>query len=119
MVCTLEIMKIRPDHSFNRFQVITRAHFSVIIDALLKYLQDEAGYLITFTPLEEIQEPIDISPLHKNYKIIKFMVNSQLINLDDQNNFNPLMEVTPSEVLVAIKKVLNSMEQKTEQSDQD
>jgi tetratricopeptide (TPR) repeat protein len=112
MVCTLNIMKKRPDHSFNRFHIITRADFSVVINALLKYLQDVAGYLITFTPLEEIFEPVDISPLHKNYKIIKFMINSQLIKLDDQNNFNPLTEVTPSEVLVAIKKILNSMEER-------
>ncbi len=110
-VCTLGIMKIRPDHSFDRFPTIDRAAFAVVIDGLLKYLQDERGYFLKFVPSDEILEPMDISPLHKDYKIIKFLVNSQIIKRDEENKFNPIAKVTPSEVLMSIRRILNSIEE--------
>jgi tetratricopeptide (TPR) repeat protein len=110
-VCTLGIMKIRPDHSFDRFPTIDRAAFAVVINGLLKYLQDERGHSLKFTPSDEIIEPMDISPLHRDYKIIKFLVNSQIIKLDDENKFNPIAKVTPSEVLMSIRRILNSIEE--------
>jgi len=110
-VCTLGIMKIRPDHSFDRFPTIDRATFAVVVNGLLKYLRDEQRYSLKFTPSEEIIEPRDISPLHKNYKIIKFLVNAQIIKLDDEDKFNPTAKVTPSDVLISIRKILNSIEE--------
>ncbi|MCP4217972.1 MAG: tetratricopeptide repeat protein [bacterium] len=108
-VCSLEIMGIRPDHSFDRFTVINRASFAVILNALLKYLQVDRNYSLQFTPLEKVVEPADISPLHKNYKTIKFLVNSQLIKLDDANNFNPTLSMSPTEVLSTIKQIINGI----------
>jgi Tfp pilus assembly protein PilF len=110
-VCTLKIMRLRPDHSFDRFTTVNRAAFAVVVDALLKYLQQTrtGDYAIRFTPLEETVEPLDISPLHKDYEIIKFLVNASILKLDEENNFNPTHNISPPEVLVAIKKILNSL----------
>ncbi len=111
-VCTLGIMKVRPDHSFDRFSTINRASFAVVINGLLKYLRDKQGYSFKFIPSDEMSEPRDISSLHKNYETIKFLVNSQVIKLDEENKFNPIVKVTPSEVLISIRKILNSIEEK-------
>jgi hypothetical protein len=110
-ICTLNIMKLRPDHSFNRFALVNRAAFAVVINALLKYLEEVSfgAYDMQFHPLDEVMEPIDISPLHKDYETIKFLVNSGILNLDNENHFNPTENITPSEVLETIKRILNSM----------
>lgn len=111
-VCTLKIMNLRPDHSFDRFSKIYRAALAVVINALLKYLEKNAlgVYDMQFHPLEEVIEPVDISPLHKDYKTIKFLVNSGIMKLDTQNRFNPTRDVSPSEVLETIKKILTSIQ---------
>jgi tetratricopeptide (TPR) repeat protein len=113
-VCTLNIMKLRPDHSFGRFPIIKRAQFAVVLDALITYLEkSEAGaYTIQFTPLDEVVEPADISPLHKYYNIIKFLVNSRIMKLDEVNNFNPTQSIPPARVLTAIRKILNSIRER-------
>ena len=113
-VSTLKIMKLRPDHSFDRFSKINRAAFAVVTNALIKYLEksETGAYTIQFTPLDELVEPVDISPLHKDYQVIKFLVNSRLVKLDDENRFNPTAKVSPSEVLVSIKKILNSIRER-------
>jgi tetratricopeptide (TPR) repeat protein len=110
-VCTLRIMRLRPDHSFERFTTVNRAVFAVVIDGLLKYLEKykTGAYSLQFTPLDEVTEPADISPLHKDYEIIKFLVNSGIIKLDAGSNFNPTRSISPSEALVAIRKILNSI----------
>jgi Tfp pilus assembly protein PilF len=110
-VSTLGIMQLRPDHSFDRFTAVTRAAFAVVIDALLKYLEKHQSgfYSLQFTPLDDVIEPADISPLHKDYEIIKFLVNSEIMKLDEKNNFNPTRVLSPSEAVVAIKKILNSI----------
>lgn len=110
-ICTLGIMKVRPDHSFDRLPVIDRAAFAVIINNLVKYLEEQKGYSVRLAPAEEVIEPSDISPEHKNYTIIKFMVNAQVIKLDNENRFNPTLKVTTSEVLGTIRKLLNSIEE--------
>lgn len=112
-VCTLKIMNLRPDHSFDRFSKINRAALAVVINALLKYLEQNAlrAYDMQFHPLEEIIEPADISPLHKDYEAIKFLVNSGIMKLDEQNRFNPTRDVSPSEVLETIKKILTSIQE--------
>ncbi len=113
-VCTLKIMDVRPDHSFDRFSPVTRAGFAVFFNSLLNYLEKGRGYTITFSPLDEIVEPVDISPLHKNYNIIKYLVNSQLIKLGEGKTFNPTRQVTPTEVMTAIRKIINGLEKKQE-----
>jgi tetratricopeptide (TPR) repeat protein len=112
-VCSLEIMQLRPDHSFDRFTVVNRASFAVIADSLLKYLEKSARtkntYSVHFTPAEKTIEPADISRLHKDYEVIMFLLNSGIIKLDANNNFNPTLDITPSEVLIAVQKILNSV----------
>jgi Tfp pilus assembly protein PilF len=109
-ICTLGIMQVRPDHSFDRLPVIDRAAFTVIINNLVKYLEEEKGYSVKLAPAEQVGDPADISPMHKDYGIIRFMVNAQLIKLDKENNFNPTLKVTTGEVLATIRKLLNSIE---------
>jgi len=113
-VCTLKIMNLRPDHSFDRFSKINRAALAVVINALLKYLEKNAlgVYDMQFHPLEEVIEPVDISPLHKDYETIKFLVNSGIMKSDAQNRFNPTRDVSPSEVLETIKKIVTSIQDK-------
>jgi tetratricopeptide (TPR) repeat protein len=110
-ICSLGIMQLRPDHSFDRFPTLNRAAFAVTFDALLKYLEKsgKGKYSIRFTPLEKTIEPSDISPLHKDYDVIKFLLNSEIMKLDPENNFNPTRDISPSETLVAIQKILNSI----------
>lgn len=108
-ICTLGIMEVRPDHSFDRFSNIPRASFAVVLDALLKYLKAR-GYTVKITPLEEVIEPIDISPLHKYYKIIKFLVNTRIMQLDSENRFNSTHPLSPTEVIASIKRILFNME---------
>ncbi|MCP5051422.1 MAG: tetratricopeptide repeat protein [bacterium] len=113
-ICTLGIMKLRPDHSFGRFPNMNRAGFAVVLDSLINYLEkSEAGaYTIRFTPLDQPVEPADISPLHRNYKVIKFLVNSGIMKPDAVNNFNPTLEISPDEVLNAVRKILNSIRER-------
>jgi tetratricopeptide (TPR) repeat protein len=112
-VCTLGIMNLRPDHSFDRFAKINRAALAVGINALLKYLEKNAlsAFDMQFHPLEEVIEPIDVSPLHKDYETIKFLLNSGIMKLDMQNRFNPTRNVSPYEVLETIKKILTSIQE--------
>lgn len=107
-LCTLNIMQTRPDHSFERFIDITRASFAVVINSLIEYLK-KAGYFIHITPVDLVIEPADISPLHKHYNIIKFLINAQIMKLDSENNFNPILKISPNEALLSIRKILNSI----------
>lgn len=109
-VCTLGIMEVRPDHSFDRFLQVDRAAFAVVIDRLLRYLEKERGYTVNLAPAGKDLLPRDISPLHKHYKIITFMVNAQLLKLDKENQFHPTLKVTPTEVLTSIRKILNGLD---------
>lgn len=111
-LCTLDIMKLRPDHRFGRFEniKITRDAFAVVINSLIMYLENSSCTL-KFTPIEKIVEPIDISPIHKNHQIIKFLINSQIMRLDAENKFNPTLNISPAEAFTSIKKILNSIEQ--------
>ncbi len=109
-ICTLGIMKVRADHSFDRYTVINRSAYAVVIKRLLDYLQKDGKFGLRFTPLDKVVEPADISPLHMHYNNIKYLVNSQLIKLDKDGNFNPTAQVTPGEVLITIRKILNSID---------
>ena len=107
--CTSGIMGTRPDHSFDRFSTPDRASFAVILDALIQYLEN-SGRRLRFTPLAGSAAGADLSPLHKNYDVITFLVNSQVLPLDADNNFNPTRPVSPADVIYALKKILNSIE---------
>ena len=109
-IATLQIMEVRPDHSFDRFRTINRTDFAVVINRLVNYLREERGLTINFPPPEHAVEPIDISPVHKYYNVINFLLNSQLIKSDDENKFNPTAGVTPAEVLISIRKILNCID---------
>lgn len=108
-ICTLGIMDVRPDYSFDRFSDVKRADFAVVLDSLLKHLQ-RSGLTVKITPLEEVVEPADISPLHKYYRVIKFLVNTRIMQLDPENRFNSTDTLSPSEVIAAIKKILYNIE---------
>jgi Tfp pilus assembly protein PilF len=106
--CTSGIMGARPDHTFDRFSIPDRATFAVILKALISYLEKK-GHLLHFTPLATAVESVDLSPLHKNYEIIKFLVNAQILPLDSEQIFNPTRPVSPTDVIYALKKILNSI----------
>jgi Tfp pilus assembly protein PilF len=109
-ICSLDIMKLGANHRFNRFANVTRAEFAVIFAEMLNYLEAQ-GAKIQYTPLAETIEPLDISPLHKNYKTIKMLINTQIMKLDKENKFNPTQFPAPTEILNAIKKILISMKE--------
>ncbi len=109
LVCSAGIMDARPDHSFDRFPVIKRAYFAEVLDALLKYLRAK-GYTVKIAPGEEALEPADISPQHKNYKTIKFLVNTRIMKLDPGGNFDATQDLSPGEAVASIKKILFSIE---------
>ncbi|MGE5344188.1 MAG: tetratricopeptide repeat protein [Candidatus Omnitrophota bacterium] len=107
-ICALDIMQLRPDHSFDRFQPVNRASFAVILGALIKCLGNKGVSSAAFTPAKKI-EPADISRSHKDYAIIAFLLSSEIIKLDTDRNFNPTLEVSPSEALAALHKILNGV----------
>jgi tetratricopeptide (TPR) repeat protein len=106
--CTSGIMNVRPDHTFDRFSIPDRATFAVTLKALMDYLE-KRGHVLHFTPLALAVESVDLSPLHKNYEIIRFMVNAQILPLDPERLFNPTRPVSPNDVIYALKKILNSI----------
>lgn len=107
-ICTSGIMSTRPDHTFDRFTTPDRATFAVILDSLIRYLEKN-GRRLRFTPLASAAAAADLSPLHKNYDVIAFLVNSQILPLDTVNQFNPTQPVSPAIVIYALKKILNSI----------
>jgi tetratricopeptide (TPR) repeat protein len=106
--CTSGIMGARPDHTFDRFSIPDRATFAVILKSLIDYL-GKKGHSLHFTPLANMVESVDLSPLHKNYEIIKFIVNAQILPLDSEQLFNPTRPVSPQDVIYALKKILDSI----------
>lgn len=104
-LCTIGILKSRPDHTFDRYGQPDRAAFSVILDSLLAYLEKK-GLRFQFSPLETVHEPADISPLHRDHKVIQFLIQSQLMKLDDSGNFNPTAPLSPAAAINALQKIL-------------
>ena len=70
--------------------------------------------MLIFTPSEKENIPEDISPLHKYFKTIRFLLNAQIIKMDRGNRFNGSREITPSEVLFSIRKIIKELEKKHE-----
>ena len=107
-VCTSGIMRARPDHTFDRFSTPDRAMFAVILNALIRHLEKNDRPL-NFKPSAMASTAADLSPLHKNYEIITFMVNAQILPLDADNNFNPTRPVSPADVIYALKKIMSGL----------
>ena len=106
-LCTIGIMKSRPDHTFDRYGQPDRAAFSVVLETLITYLEKK-GLQFNFPPLETAAaDPADISPIHQNFAVIKFLVYSQIMKLDDQNDFKPTAPLSPAAAVTALKKILN------------
>ncbi|MCU0276010.1 MAG: tetratricopeptide repeat protein, partial [Acidobacteria bacterium] len=97
---TSGILRARPDHTFQRFAAPDRAAFAVTLHALIEYLKGR-GRAPRFTPLAEAPLISDLSPLHKNYDAITFLIRSQVLALDGQGNFNPTQPLSPTEVIFA------------------
>lgn len=108
-LCSLRIMDFRPDHRFERFTEINRSAFAVIVNSLIDYLK-KAGYQINISLPENPLDPVDISPVHKYYSIIKFVTRAQILKLDSESRFNPMDKVSPPEGLAAIRRILNHIE---------
>jgi tetratricopeptide (TPR) repeat protein len=106
--CTAGITPARPDHSFDRFSTPDRATFAVTLHSLIGYLKKQ-GHSLRFTPWAAATAAADLSPLHKNYDLIALLLNSQVLTLDSKNNFNPTLPVSPTDVIYALKKILNSI----------
>jgi tetratricopeptide (TPR) repeat protein len=107
---TAGILRARPDHTFQRFMYPDRADVAVTLNALIEYLRGK-GHAPRFTPLAEAPLIADLSPLHKNYGLISFLIRSQVLALDDQGNFNPTRPVAPADVIYALKKILGAIEE--------
>ncbi len=105
---TAGIMHARPDHTFQRFFAPDRAAFAMTLHSLIEYLKGK-GHELRFTPLSAPALGVDLSPLHKNYDAITFLLNSQVLALDAQGNFNPTLPVSPADVIFALKKILNAI----------
>ena len=108
-VCSSGIMKSRPDHTFGRFPVITRSSYAVVLTSLIKFLEKK-GMVLKFTPLSKDIEPVDMSPLFKNYKSIKFLIKSQILKTGKNGGFNPTKFISPSDILISLRKVIKSIE---------
>lgn len=108
-VCSSGIIKGNPDHSFDRYKLITRAYYSTVIRSLLDFLTGKAGVEINFTPASSELEPADISPLHRQYSNIKYLLKSQIMKLDGLGNFNPTSEISPADVMISLRKVIKSI----------
>jgi len=106
---TAGIMRARPDHTFDRFNTPDRSRFAVTLQALIDHLKQN-GHTLRFTPLAPAPVIADLSPLHKEFQAISALVNAQVLSLDDQGNFNPTSPVAPAEVIYALKKILNAIE---------
>lgn len=109
-VCSSGIIKGSPNHSFNRFKLITRSFYASVISALLDFFQEKSNLTMKFTPYPEELEPSDISTLHRNYKNITFLLKSQILKLDTMNNFNPTELISPSEVMISLRKIIKSIQ---------
>jgi Flp pilus assembly protein TadD len=107
---TAGIMRALPDHTFARFVTPDRSRFAVTLQALIDYLRQK-GHTLRFTPLAPMPVIADLSPLHKEFQAISSLVNSQVLALDGQGNFNPTSPVSPADVIYALKKILNAIEE--------
>jgi len=108
-VCSSGIIRENPDHSFDRFKIITRAFFATVVSSLVDHLRGNNGIDLRLTPSSGELEPADISPVHRSYKTIKFLVKSQILKLDETGRFNPTMEISPSDVMTALRKIIKSI----------
>ena len=108
-LCSNRIMILNPDHSFILYRKVSRGQFSKVIKSLLDYLEKN-GKTINIISKEELERPIDISPQHYTYHTIIQILNMEIMELDQDSNFNPTFIITPSEAMISLKKILNGIE---------
>jgi len=109
-VCSAGIIKGSPNHRFNRYKLITRASFSTVVTSLLEFLKNKSRVELNFTPSVNEPEPTDISSLHRDYRKIIFLLNSKILSLDNNNNFNPTKHISPSDVMMSLRKIIKSIQ---------
>ncbi len=104
-LCSLGIMELRPDHTFGVGNLedlkVSRARFAVVMRNLVRYLES-LGITLDLAVAEDIPEPGDVLPVHRQYEVIRFMVHSRLMELDEAGRFRPADLITPMEALRAI-----------------
>ncbi|MBN2345618.1 MAG: tetratricopeptide repeat protein [Candidatus Aminicenantes bacterium] len=107
---TAGIMRARPDHTFQRFAAPDRAAFAATLNALIAYLRSQA-HMLRFAPPADSPVIADLSPLHKDFQGITFLVRAQILALDAEGRFNPTLTVSPADVIQSLKKILNAIEE--------
>lgn len=107
---TAGVMSARPDHTFHRFDAPNRARLAVTLRALIDFLQAQ-GRRLRFEPADPAPLAADLSPLHREHDVIQALLRSQVLALDEQDNFNPTRLVSPAEAVQALKKIYNAIEE--------
>jgi len=111
-LCSLGIMELRPDHSFGVGNLeglkVTRARFAVVIRNLIRFLENR-GITLDLSATEKPLEASDVLPVHKQHDVIRFVVNTRLMELDEDGRFRPAQDITPMEALRAIMEVHHRM----------
>ncbi len=107
-VCASGIMDVRPDHRFDRFGLLNKGQYALILDRLIKAIR-ERGRTLDFQPISDYTPPQDIPPTHKDYQIIISLLSIGLIDLDMTNQFHPLDPVHPDELINSLKKIEMAM----------
>lgn len=108
-VCSNGIMRLKPDHSFDRYREVDRADFCTVLHNLIDYLENK-GYDLNLRVRRNLIRPTDISPEHRNYSTILLLVNLGIMELDSRERFNPTLPVRPYEALAALKKIFNEID---------
>lgn len=108
ILCTIGIMPSRPDHTFDRYAIPNRSTLAVILNTLIVYLERK-GVALQLPSAARPVEPADVSPLHKNYSTIRFIVNADILGLDNENNFNPTATISPFDAISALRKIAGAI----------
>jgi len=103
-VASAGIIPPRPNHTFDRFSLPNRAAFAEMLNVLIAKLEKE-GIPVQFVPSGALIEPTDISPVHKSYRTIHFLINAQIMRLDDEGRFNPTATLSANEIMLALQKL--------------
>ncbi len=108
-VASAGIMPLRPDHSFARASAPDRADFAVTLRRLIDHLEKRRGLSLHIPLAAERFDPADVTPLHKEFATISFLVNAGILSLDPERNFNPTAAVTADEAVFALKRILHGL----------
>jgi len=111
-LCSLGIMEMRPDHSFGvgsrEGLNVTRARFAVVMRNLMRHLESR-GVTLDLPAGEDLRQASDVLPVHNQYEVIHFMINSRLMDLDENGRFRPAEDITPMQALHSILMIRRRM----------